>query len=293
MAPYHFKDWFIFVFRFRKEDTLRKLLPLIAGMALYTAIVAYLLLEVFELPQNARLRNLSQMHTLLSFVISLLLVFRTNSAYDRWYEGRRLWGSLFGQSRNFAIKLNAILDRDDESTRRFFKITIPLFAYGLHFHLRRQVMTAEFDKQMKPDIIGIDKAKQIPNQIASLIIKKIQQLYSEGKIKGDQLIILDTEIRSFTEISGACERIKNTPIPFSYSAFLNKFIFLYVMALPFSFVFLLGWGSIPVVVFIFFVLASLQMIAEEIEDPFGGDENDLPTLKVAEGIEQHMDEIFD
>uniref|UniRef100_UPI0037BEAB27 bestrophin family ion channel n=1 Tax=Flavobacterium sp. TaxID=239 RepID=UPI0037BEAB27 len=112
------------------------------------------------------------------------------------------------------------------------------------------------------------------------------------KITGDQLIILNGEVQSFTEICGACERIKNTPIPYSYSAFIKKFIFFYIMTLPFGYVFSLGYYAIPVVIFIFYVLASLELIAEEIEDPFGMDANDLPIEKITANIKKHIEEIL-
>ncbi|MEJ7589219.1 MAG: bestrophin family ion channel, partial [Ferruginibacter sp.] len=118
------------------------------------------------------------------------------------------------------------------------------------------------------------------------------QLYTSGKINGDQLIILNAELQSFTDICGACERIKNTPIPYSYSVFIKKFIFFYIMTLPFGYVFNLGYYVIPVVAFIFYVLASLELIAEEIEDPFGNDENDVPTAKIAMNIEKHVAELI-
>ena len=124
------------------------------------------------------------------------------------------------------------------------------------------------------------------------MFQKINDLYIEKKITGDQLIILSAEIQSFTDICGACERIKNTPIPYSYSAFIKKFIFFYVMTLPFGYAFSLGYYTAPVVVFIFYVLASLELIAEEIEEPFGGDANDLPTQKIAENIKKHVGELM-
>ena len=120
----------------------------------------------------------------------------------------------------------------------------------------------------------------------------IQPLYKEQKIDGSQLIILNSELQSFTDICGACERIKNTPIPFSYSVFIKKFIFFYIMTLPIGYVFMLSYYVIPVVAFIFYVLASLELIAEEIEDPFGTDDNDVPTDKIAMNIHDHIDELF-
>ena len=125
-----------------------------------------------------------------------------------------------------------------------------------------------------------------------MMFQRINDLYLEKKISGDQLIIINAEIQSFSDICGACERIKNTPIPYSYSTFLKKFIFFYVMTLPFGYSVSLGYYVAPVVVFIFYVLASLELIAEEIEDPFGNDENDLPTEILAGKIKKNVEELI-
>jgi putative membrane protein len=95
-----------------------------------------------------------------------------------------------------------------------------------------------------------------------------------------------------TDICGACERIKNTPIPYSYSTFIKKFIFFYVITMPFGFAITMGLFTIPVTVFMFYVLASLELIAEEIEDPFGLDSNDLPMQKIAENIRHNVEDII-
>lgn len=292
MVTYNPKDWFTFIFRFHKADTLRKLLPLILAISAFTWLVAYMELEYFNLSENSHVKNITVMHTLLSFVISMLLVFRTNTAYDRWWEGRKLWGSLVNNSRNLAIKLHSMLGSDVETHRSFFKKAIPMYASVLSHHLRSELTRLALDEHEHPELKHLDANKHIPNQVAILIIQRVNNLYKEGKITGGQLIVLNNELQSFTDICGACERIKNTPIPFSYSAFLKKFIFFYVMTLPLSFVILLGYIAIPVVAFIFYVLASLELVAEEIEDPFGGDANDLPTEKMAQNIKKHVAEIL-
>lgn len=292
MITYNPKDWFTFIFRFHKADTLRTLLPLIGAISLYSGIIAFLELEVFKLSQNNHLKNISMMNTLLSFVISMLLVFRTNTAYDRWWEGRKLWGALVNNSRNLALKMNAMLKPEDEGDRNFFRRVIPMYATVLTRHLGTEATRLELDEQEHPELSKLDTNKHVPNQVAALLYQRVNRLYEQGAIKGDQLIILNAELQSFTDICGACERIKNTPIPFSYSVFLKKFIFFYVMTLPLSFVFSLGYITIPVVAFIFYVLASLELIAEEIEDPFGDDPNDLPTHKIADNIRKHVREIL-
>jgi putative membrane protein len=166
---------------------------------------------------------------------------------------------------------------------------IPTYAAVLHQHLNND----ETSMQLFEDVdLEIDHHWHKPNQVAKKMFQKLNDLYDTQKISGDQLIILNAEIQSFTDICGACERIKNTPIPYSYSAFIKKFIFFYVMTLPFGYSFSLGYYTAPVVVFIFYVLASLELIAEEIEDPFGGDANDLPTKKIADNIKKHVDELM-
>ncbi|SHM67327.1 bestrophin family protein [Flavobacterium xinjiangense] len=287
MISYNTKDWFTFIFRFHKADTFRTLFPIMLAIGAYAGIIGYLEVEYWQLADDSYVKNITIMHGMLGFVISLLLVFRTNTAYDRWWEGRKMWGSLVNNSRNLAIKLSVILT--DEKDRTYFRKIIPSYASILNKHLKDE----ETGKQLFDDVdLEIDHHKHRPNQVAKIIFQKINDLYVSKKITGDQLIILNAEVLSFTEICGACERIKNTPIPYSYSAFLKKFIFFYVMTLPFGYSFSLGYYVAPVVVFIFYVLASLELIAEEIEDPFGNDENDLPTKKIAANIKKHVEELI-
>lgn len=287
MTSYNPKDWISFIFSVSKADTFQKLIPMMLIIGAYSGIVGYLEMEYWDLPDDSHVKNISVMHSLLGFVISLLLAYRTNTAYDRWWEGRRMWGGLVNSSRNLAIKLSVILK--DENDRAYFRKMIPGYASILQKHLN----DSDTAKQLFDDVdLEIDHHKHRPNQVAKILFQKIDDLYVSKKITGDQLIILNNELQSFTDICGACERIKNTPIPYSYSAFIKKFIFIYVLTLPFAYVFILGYFVIPVVVFIFYVLASLELIAEEIEDPFGTDDNDLPTKKIAENIKRHIEELI-
>ncbi len=287
MVQYNPKDWLTFVFRIHKSDTFRKLFSMMITIGIYSSSICYIELEYYELNDKSLVKNISIMHSLLGFVISLLLAYRTNTAYDRWWEGRKLWGTLVNNSRNFAIKLSAILKEDKD--KKFFRKMIPAFATVLNTHLNNEETSNELFDDV---VLELEKHKHKPNQIAKLMFQKINDLYESNKISGNQLIILNVEIQSFADVCGACERIKNTPIPYSYSSFIKKFIFIYVMTLPFGYALSLGFYTVPVVVFIFYVLASLELIAEEIEDPFGGDENDLPTKKLSENIKKHVEELI-
>lgn len=294
MIDYNPKDWFTFIFKVHKSDTVRRLFPLMLGMAVYSFFIAYFEITFWQLGENNRLKNIPVVHTLLGFVISTLLVFRINTAYDRWWEGRKLWGALVNSSRNLALKLNAMIDKDNHDERLFFKKVIPAYSYALKNHLLSEALRKELSENMI-DLIpnDIKSNKHVPNQIASLLFQKLHDLCKKNIITVEQFIILNAEVTSFTDICGACERIKNTPIPYSYSAFIKKFIFFYVMTMPFGFAISLGYFVIPVVIFVFYVLASLELIAEEIEDPFDGDTNDIPTTKIAGNIHKHVFEIFE
>jgi len=287
MVQYNPKDWITYIFKFHKSDTFRQLIPLMIFIGIYSGLICYFEMDYFKLEESSHVKNISIMHTTVGFVLSLLLAYRTNTAYDRWWEGRKLWGALVNSSRNLSLKLSVILT--DEKDKHFFRRLIPSYASILQKHLTNE----ESAKVLFDDLdLEIDHQKHRPNQIAKMIFQKTNDLYKSGKISGDQLIIINAELQSFTDVCGACERIKNTPIPYSYSAFIKKFIFFYIMTLPFSFAFSLGYYVVPVVVFIFYVLASLELIAEEIEDPFGSDANDLPIVKIAMNIKKHIEEIL-
>lgn len=292
MIDYDPKDWLRFIFAIHKADTIRKLFPTLVGMTIYCVIVAYVVIEYLHPGPDSDLKNIAIMHSLLGFVISLLLVFRTNTAYDRWWEGRRAWGSLTNNSRNLAIKLAHILESDNDSARAYFKAMIPNFAFALKNHLRGKHLPADLMPGPGFDPAGLDPGKHVPNQVAKLLFGKMDELYQRGAIRAEHLLVLNNEFATFTDVTGICERIHTTPIPFSYSSFLKKFIVMYCITLPWGYVLSLHYLVIPVVVFVFYVLASLELIAEEIEDPFGIDANDLPTDRMATNIRKAVEDLL-
>ncbi|MBB2148381.1 bestrophin family protein [Pedobacter gandavensis] len=285
MINYNPKDWVTFIFHIDQADVFRKLWALMVSVALFSAGIAFLELNYLKLSETQYVKNIGMMHSLLGFVISMLLVFRTNTSYDRWWEGRRLLGGLTNVSRNFAIKIKSLrLNKEDEE---FFEYAIPKFAFALKEHLREKQY---FGKNSL--LIAVDGGKHIPIQIASSISTRVYDLLAAGKISNEQLIILNADVEKFMDICGGCERIRRTPIPYSYSAFIKKFIFVYVITLPIGWVFSLGYYVVPIVPFILYVLAGLELIAEEIEDPFGEDANDLPVDDICNNIEKHVGEIL-
>lgn len=289
MIQYNPKDWFVALFSIHKADTFRALTPLLLFFIFYSWGIVYLEVEYFKLSENSAAKNLTIMHTLLGFAISMLLVFRTNTAYDRWWEGRKLWGSLVNTSTNLALKIKTYVDKSRKEDLNFFAKYIPLYSRVLAIHLNKNHLK-DFEEIEESKTFG--ESTHHPNFVAGQIFKRIDALHKEGVLTGDHLILLNAEMQSLSDICGGCERIKNTPIPFSYSVFIKKFIFIYVGTLPIGFAFSLHYYTIPVTTFIFYVLASLELIAEEIEDPFGGDNNDLPLITISKNIKNRVLEIF-
>jgi len=289
MIKYNPKNWFGLIFHSYSRQVVKNLFPFLVIMGVYSALVTFLIEDYFQLDFHST----TVVHSLLGIVLGLFLVFRVNSAYDRWYEGRKLWGLLLNNSRNLASKLNAFIPKEDKTNRAFFQNLIPAFAFALRDHLRKGVKIKDLNIKDKNIQEHLKSKEHIPNAITSLLYQKINILLNEGKISQHQLFVLDKEMKEFSDILGGCERIKNTPIPYSYSMFIKKFIFTYTVTLPLAFISEFHYITIPIVLFVFFILVSVELIAEEIEEPFGGDVNDLPTKELSEKIEKNVNELFD
>ncbi len=291
MVNYNPKVWFSLVFHRYSRAVMRTLTPALIFIGVYSTGVCYLLLDVLRFHESD-FRTTISMHSLLGIVLGLFLVFRTNSSYDRWWEGRKLWGSFVNNTRNLAHKLNAFLDKKDSDERRWFAYMIPNFVFSVKEHLRQGAKLSEFEVMDEHFLDNLRSVKHVPNRLSSMMYTRVNELYKNKTFSGDQLLLLDRELKEFSDILGACERIKNTPIPYSYSMYIKQFIFMYVITLPMAFVTTSGYLTVPIVVIITFVLLSVELIAEEIEDPFGKDINDLPTDELAEKITDNVREIL-
>ena len=286
MRAYNTKNFLKILVSLHKTDTLKILFPTILLVGIYCYGVYYLEVEYLHLNSKSSISNIGMIHSLLGFVLSLLLVFRTNTAYDRWWEGRKLWGKLVNDSRNFVIKINSILPENDVKNRTQIAKYLRFFPHFLAKHLSKESTRLVLDE----DFSDLQKELQHhpPAELVFLLTKKLYQLKKENKISDTEMLFLDTQLSGFLDVCGGCERIKNTPIPYSYSSFIKKFIIFYVMALPVANVVNLGGFMIPITMFVYYVLMSLELIAEEIEDPFNNDENDIPMEAISQNIERSI-----
>ena len=287
MITYNPKSWFKLIFALHKSDTLRIMWKELLYMAVLAIVLTYV--EIKYIGDSEILEKLITVYSIIGFVISLLLVFRTNTAYDRWWEGRKKWGCMVNDSRNLAVKISVLeISKEDKD---FFKRMIPNFVYAMKEHLRLGTEFSELDLTDE-ELRSFDNVIHEPSHIVLLITKRLKALAKLGQISQEELIVIDKNLNALLDNLGACERIKNTPIPFSYSLFIKKFIFIYTTTLPLAFVTTFGYYSALIAVFVFYVLVSIEILAEEIEDPFGKDANDLPTDGLSKKIKDNVNEIF-
>lgn len=288
MVTYNPKDWFTLIVQFHKSDTFRILLPTMLLLGVITFGTCYVEKKFITL----EIPTLTVFHQISGFIISMVLVFRINSAYDRWWEGRKLWGALVNNSRNLAIKMHSLLPAGAVDIRTELSLLISNYPFALKEHLRNND-TLE-DIKFVPSLTeeNYKRRSHKPNYIARQLTSLCLELSQKHSKSPNDYLTLSEHLHQFTDICGACERIKNTPIPYSYSIFIKKIIFLYIITMPFAFGLTIGYWSVPIVMIMFYAFASLELISEEIEDPFGSDPNDLPTDELSVKIKASVREIL-
>ena len=261
MITYDPKNWVRVLFDFPRSPVFRTLFLDVLLAGVWGGLVTWLELDVMRVAIPLGPSILS----ILGIILGLLLVFRTNTAYDRWWEGRRLWGQLLNVSRALAHQLDAQLP-DGAPQRRRYAALMGEFPAALAAHLRRPRGAA---------------GPHVPNRLVRELSRLLHGDVAAGALPREAVIALTPLLVAFDDITGACERIRNTPIPFSYSTYVKQFVLLYALVLPFGLVREFGYGTILACMLVFFATMGLELLATEIEEPFGTDRNDLPTDEIA------------
>lgn len=282
MIDYDPHIWRDHLFDFR-GSVLRMILPRIAVVAGWAAIITVVdrLFFPIEFPSTA--------HALVGVALGLLLVFRTNASYDRFWEGRRQWGSLINASRNLARGSVAIMSASSESSKQV-RLWTAAFAYALMHRLRDQPGFGEFSKKLPEISVGrcVDSGNT-PLAAAIQISSAITTARNASEITDHQQHLLDTQVANLVDVAGACDRIHRTPLPFAYVVHLRRALVIYCITLPPAILEGFGWWTILVSVSVAFILLGIEEIGVEIEDPFGFDDNDLPLEQFCTTIERDLE----
>jgi putative membrane protein len=235
---------------------------------------------------------------LLGTVISLLLAFRSNQAYDRWWEARILWGSIVNDSRSLARQILYFIDDPYYSAEiqlfkeRFIKRQIA-WCYGLSQSLRNTNPTLGLGRFMKEDELEFIKSyKNVPMSILELHARDIKMALKEGWINQYQQIELDRSLSNLCDRMGGSERIKNTVFPVTYSRYINMTINLFIIMLPFGLIEFFGYFEIPLVIAIAASFLLIEKMAIHLQDPFENKPTDTPTTTISKIIERDLSQML-
>ena len=230
-----------------------------------------------------------------SIVLGLLLVFRTNTAYERYWEGRKCWGSLINNVRNLARQIWINIEEsviEDRQKKVLNMRLLVAFAVATKLHLRGEVINIELEELMT--ISKYFKLKEMNNpplEVAFWIGDYLQQQHKNGLLNVHSLVAMQDLLNKMVNDLGGCERILKTPIPLAYAIHLKQLLLIYCLLLPFQLVSTLGWWTGAIVSLISFTLLGIEEIGIEIENPFGYDANDLPLDAICNTMLRNIEDL--
>ncbi len=227
-------------------------------------------------------------HSLVGVALGLLLVFRTNASYDRFWEGRKLWGSIVNETRNLVRIAQAHLSADRELFLALVRWTA-VFPYAAMSTLRGDSVIGPAAEDLTPE----ERQDLLTSQHLALHASQrmthiLLQAYRRGLITDRINVALDQNVQLLIDSIGGCERIRKTPLPFAYVVHLRRALVMYCFTLPFALVDTFGWFTVVDVALVAYTYFGIEEIGVEIEGPFGHDENDLPLKDICDTIYKNI-----
>ena len=268
-------------------------IPAIFNRVLYCGLfgVFVSLLNYFKLPVSQPILE----SVIPSIVLGLLLVFRTNTAYDRYWEGRKCWGSLVNNVRNLArqIWINIEENWTEDKQQKIINLRLLVaFAVAAKLHLRGEPMNKELEELMGASkYFKLKTMNNPPLEIAFWVGDYLQQKYKKDLLNIHHLVAMQELLNKMVNDLGGCERILKTPMPLAYAIHLKQLLLLYCLLLPFQLVSTLGLWTGAIVGLISFTLLGIEEIGIEIENPFGYDENDLPLDAICNTMLRNIEDL--
>jgi putative membrane protein len=231
---------------------------------------------------------------ILGTIISLLLAFRSNQAYDRWWEARTLWGAIVNDSRSYARQVLTFIDNsyDDDDKRDMKERMIKrqmAWCYSLSQHLRGQNAHQSLKNFISDEErTAVASLEHVPVALMEQHGNDLRLLLRMGWINDYQQVAMDETLNRFSNSMGACERIKSTVFPVTYSVYIHFLVLLFVLLLPFGLIEFFGVLQIPLVVAISSSFFLIEKMAIHLQDPFESKPTDTPTTSISRKIEQNL-----
>jgi len=290
MIEYDNKNWLKLLFTF-KGSIIPRIAPRLLIFIVIAGILSYLHVE-----KIINLKLAPTPWTIVGVALGLLLVFRTNTAYDRFWEGRKSWGGLVNATRNMAVNVISYMSSDHaeslKTKEKIIKLLI-VFAKLMKQRLREEKQFSEVETYLdKKELEILNKSVHPPVSVIAMIAKQLYKAYKLGMVAVQHVAIMNNNLNNLMNELGACERIRYTPVPIAYVLHLKRFLYLFCLTLPISLIDSFGYWSIAIVTLVAYAFIGIEEIGVEIEDPFGDDPNDLPLDQICDNIEKLLFDIY-
>lgn len=277
-------NWLKMLFIWR-GSVLKKIVVQLSIITLFSLAIYFFKGRIFDYKVHLN----PTIFTLIGLALAIFMGFCNSASYDRFWEGRKLWGLLVIETRSLTRQILSLVNDSSpeakEEKERIIKL-ISAFSWSLNFQLRDKTGTEHLERLLSPEQLEQVKNKKfIPNIILGFIADWLNEQNKKGNIDTIVMTSMDHQLNQFSNISGGCERIYNTPLPFAYSVLLHRTVYLYCFWLPFGLVDSLGWMMPLIVLLISYTFIALDAIIQEIGEPFGEEENDLALNSICRTIE--------
>jgi putative membrane protein len=283
MIEYEGRSWLQLLFHMR-GSVIPRLIPRVV-LTVALGVLAVFLVEKhdFKIPSVA--------HALVGVALGLLLVFRTNASYDRYWEGRKLLGFMVNRTRDIARQV--VMYIDDAAIRADLARLIPAFYFLGAQTLRKDRSFGPAERLLTDtERAALEPITFRAPVVTAWIGERLRAEANAGRLSEQRLFALDTNLTAFNDALGGAERILRTPIPFAYAQHIKIFVVLFCFSSPFVMAEVMGWATPVAAGFLAIALFGIDEIGVEIEDPFGDDPNDLPLDAIGNGIEKAVGEIL-
>ncbi|WP_284462340.1 bestrophin family ion channel [Chryseobacterium sp.] len=277
-------NWLKMLFIWR-GSVLKKIVVQLIIISLFSLAIYYFKGKIFDYKVHLN----PTIFTLIGLALAIFMGFCNSASYDRFWEGRKLWGLLVIETRSLTRQILSLVNDSapeaKEEKQKIIKL-ISAFCWSLNYQLRDKSGTEHLSRLLSPEQIDqLKNRKFIPSIILGFIADWLNEQNKKGNIDTIVMTSMDHQLNQFSNISGGCERIYNTPLPFAYSILLHRTVYLYCFWLPFGLVDSLGWMMPLIVLLISYTFIALDAIIQEIGEPFGEEENDLALNSICRTIE--------
>jgi putative membrane protein len=229
----------------------------------------------------------------LGTAISVILSFKLNQSYDRWWEARKIWGNIVNESRTLILQLQAFLPKGNDEAIRTIALRHIGWCYSLGQTLRGLNPTMNLEKYLTDaDLAVISSHHNKPLAILQLNTRHIAQLKNDNQLDVFTHVQLSNTIANFTNAMGMAERIKSTVFPATYRLFLHMFIYLFVITLSISLPDIQGYFEIPLLLVISAAFFLLEKTATHLQDPFSNKPTDTAMTAIASTIEINLKQLI-